>query len=81
MCLICDGYLKILTTTFDDGVDHVNTEEFKSWIDTLDNISSGENIEVLQSLKDYIKGLPEELTKENVSSEIDYLYEVLLSFK
>ena len=78
---ICDGYLKILTTTFDDGVDHVNTEEFKSWIDTLDNISSGENIEVLQSLKDYIKGLPVELSKEYVSSEIDYLYEVLLSFK
>ena len=26
---ICDGYLKILTTTFDDGVIYVNTEEFK----------------------------------------------------
>lgn len=78
---ICDGYLKILTTTFNDKVDYVNTSEFKAWIDSLDNISSGEKIEVLQNLKDYIKELPEELKKENVSKEIDYLYETLLSFK
>ncbi len=78
---ICDGYLKILTTTFDDKVDHVNTSEFKEWMNTLENISSGENIEVLQNLKNYIKELPEELTKENVSSEMDYLYELLLNFK
>ena len=78
---ICDGYLKILTTTFDDGVDHVNTSEFKEWINALDDISSGENIEVLQNLKSYIKELPEELTKEKVASEMDYLYDVLLNFK
>ena len=79
--VICDGYLQILTTTFNDGVDHVNTSEFKEWINTLDNISTGENIEVLQALKAYIKDLPEELTKENVASEMDYLYEVLSNFK
>ena len=81
MCLICDGYLKILTTTFDDGVDHVNTSEFKEWMNTLDDISSGENIEVLQNFKTYIKELPEELTKEKVPSEMDYLYDILSSFK
>ena len=78
---ICDGYLKILTTTFDDGVDHVNTSEFKEWMNTLDDISSGENIEVLQNFKTYIKELPEELTKEKVPSEMDYLYDILSSFK
>lgn len=78
---ICDGYLKILTTTFDEKVDHVNTAEFKAWIDTLDNISSGESIETLQTLKAYIKELPEELSKEDVAKEMDYLYQVLVTFK
>ena len=78
---ICDGYFKILTTTFDEKVDHVNTAEFKQWIDTLDNISSGDNIETLQNLKAYIKELPEELSKEDVAKEMDYLYQVLVTFK
>ena len=78
---ICDGYFKILNTTFDEGVESVNTSEFKVWIDTLEVISSQEKSDILEGLKDYIKQLPEELTKKDVAKEFNYLYGVLSNFK
>lgn len=78
---ICDGYLQILTTTFADDVKSVKTQEFKDWVNTLEDISSGNNLEVLQGLKSYINNLPEEISKENVADEMDYLYNLLLTFK
>ena len=78
---ICDGYFKILTTTFDEGVESVNTSEFKAWIDTLDVISSQEKSDILEELKGYIKQLPEELTKKDVAKEFNYLYGILSKFK
>ena len=78
---ICDGYLQILTTTFADDVKAVKTQEFKDWVNTLEDISSGDNLEVLQGLKTYINNLPDEISKENVANEMDYLYNLLLTFK
>lgn len=78
---ICDGYLQILTTTFADDVKAVKTQEFKDWVNTLEDISSGNNLEVLQGLKTYINNLPDEISKENVANEMDYLYNLLLTFK
>ena len=74
---ICDGYLQILTTTFADDVKAVKTQEFKDWVNTLEDISSGNNLEVLQGLKTYINNLPDEISKENVANEMDYLYNLL----
>ena len=78
---ICDGYLQILTTTFADDVKAVKTQEFKDGLNTLEDISSGNNLEVLQGLKTYINNLPDEISKENVANEMDYLYNLLLTFK
>ena len=78
---IADGYLQILTTTFADDVKAVKTQEFKDWVNTLEDISSGNNLEVLQGLKTYINNLPDEISKENVANEMDYLYNLLLTFK
>ena len=78
---ICDGYLQILTTTFGEDVKSVKTQEFKDWVNTLDSISEGSNLEKLQELKTYVNNLPEEITQSDVSKQMEYLYDILLSFK
>lgn len=78
---ICDGYLKILNTTFNSDVKSVNTTEFKEWVKALEEVKDGNNLETLKQLKDYIQSLPEEINKDKVSEEISYLYKILLIFK
>lgn len=78
---ICDGYLQILTTTFAEDVKSVKTQEFKDWVNTLDDVSGGNNLEILEGLKSYVINLPDEISKEDVAAEMDYLYNLLLTFK
>lgn len=78
---ICDGYLKILNTTFNEEVKSVNTGDFKKWISELVDIKEGDNKDLLKSFKEHINSLPEEISKEEVSGEMEYLYTVLAAFK
>lgn len=78
---ICDGYLKILNTTFNETVKSVNTEDFKGWVSNLSAIDKGEKVEVLNDLKKYVSELPGEIKKEDVAKEMNYLYTVLSNFK
>lgn len=78
---ICDGYLRLLNTAFSDDVKSVNTEDFKGWTSKLDNISQGEKVDLLNSLKDHIANVASDITRENVSSEMEYIYTILLNFK
>lgn len=77
---IYDGYLEILATAFKDDVKSVDTTDFKGWVSKLDDIKEGDKYEVLSDLKKHINELGAEINKENVSSEIQYLYKVLLNF-
>lgn len=77
---IYDGYLEILATAFKDDVKSVDTTDFKEWVSKLDDIKEGDKYEVLSDLKKHINELGAEINKENVSSEIQYLYKVLLNF-
>ena len=77
---IYDGYLEILDTAFKDDVKSVDTTDFKEWVRKLDDIKEGDKYEVLSDLKKHINELGTEISKENVSNEMQYLYKVLLNF-
>lgn len=80
MAGICDGYLEILDTAFKDDVKSFDTTDFKTWVSKLEDINEGDKYEVLADLKKHISELGAEIKKENVASEMQYLYKVLLSF-
>ena len=77
---IYDGYLEILDTAFKDDVKSVDTTDFKEWVGKLEDIKSGDKYEILSDLKKHVNELGTEIKKENVSSEMQYLYKVLLKF-
>ncbi len=77
---IYNGYLEILNTAFKDDVKSVDTTDFKEWVGKLDDIKEGDKYEVLSDLKKHINELGTEISKENVSNEMQYLYKVLLNF-
>ena len=73
---IYNGYLEILNTAFKDDVKSVDTTDFKEWVGKLDDIKEGDK----SDLKKHINELGTEISKENVSNEMQYLYKVLLNF-
>ena len=50
------------------------------WDGKLEDIKSGDKYEILSDLKKHVNELGTEIKKENVSSEMQYLYKVLLKF-
>lgn len=78
---ICDGYLKVLNTAFNEDVKAVNTTDFKKWVSELEEVKEGDNKDLLKSFKDQIKSLPEEISKEEVAEQMKHLYTVLSNFK
>lgn len=78
---IIDGYLKIINTLEETDVKSFNTSKFKTYVSDLEVLTSGEHLEVLNSLKEHISGLADEITKSEVKSEMSFLYSVLIKYK
>lgn len=79
---ICDGYLKILNTTFDgENIKFVDTSDFKAWVSNLEVLKEGDNLDILTGLKEYIANAPNEISKDNVAKEMEYMYSILVKFK
>jgi len=60
----------------------VYTSEFKKWVDGLDKID--ENMKQhneVNSLKEYIKALPDEVDKSKAGEVLKYVYDQLVKFK
>lgn len=74
---ITEGYLEILDTVGKEEVKEVNTSDFKIWINSLEEISDKDKIEVLKEYKEHIKALPESINKNNIVSELEYIYSIL----
>ena len=79
--VITEGYLEILTTTKEDEVKEVNTNDFKAWAKKLPELSEGENIETLKEYKGRIDGLKENINREDIASELEYIYSILSKMK
>lgn len=74
---ITAGYLEILDTAGKEEVKEVNTSDFKTWTNDLKEISDSDKIEVLKEYKEHIKALPESINKNNIVSELEYIYSIL----
>ncbi len=74
---ITAGYLEILDTAGKEEVKEVNTSDFKKWTNDLEEISDSDKIEVLKEYKEHIKALPESINKNNIVSELEYVYSIL----
>ena len=74
---ITAGYLEILDTAGKEEVKEVNTGDFKKWTNDLEEISDSDKIEVLKEYKEHIKALPESINKNNIVSELEYIYSIL----
>ena len=78
---ITDGYLDIINALNDKEVKAVKTTDFKTWTKDLPEIKEGENFELVNEFKEHIGALPDELKKENVIVELQYIYTILVKYK
>ena len=78
---IIDGYLKVINKLGEADVKSVNTKELKDYVQGLEVIESGDRIEVLNNLKEHIKGLAEDMTKDDVKKEMVFIFQILINYK
>ncbi|MDV4149987.1 SPOR domain-containing protein [Clostridium sp. AL.422] len=71
------GFLEILDTVSKEEVKEVNTSDFKKWTTELQDISDGNGIDLLKEYKEHIGALPESINKDNIVSELEYIYSIL----
>lgn len=66
---ILGAYIQINNRFFDDKVKSVQTKQLKSWTSSLKEVEKNSiNYEVLQNLKQEIKVLPDQISKENLEN-------------
>lgn len=78
---IVNGSIDIFNTLGNEGVKSFNTKQFKDYVNGLEVIESGERIELLNNLKKHVSELNDEMTKDDVNEEMQFIYSVLLNYK
>ncbi|WP_291648730.1 SPOR domain-containing protein [Clostridium sp.] len=78
---ITEGYLQIINTASEDEVKEINTSDFKNWTKELNEVNEGDGVEVLKEYKAHIETLPETINKENIVSELEYIYSILVKWQ
>jgi hypothetical protein len=82
LCEILDSLLQVSNKTSESGVKSINTSELKKWVDGLDKIDETmKQYNEVNSLKEYIKVLPDEVDKTKDDEVLKYVYDQLIKFK
>lgn len=77
-----DAQLQITGKLSDSKVKSVQTKQLKEWSDSLNEIDKSEkNYNILEELKEYIKSLPDEVSKDKLEEYNIYLYKKLKELK
>lgn len=75
---IIDAHIKVLTKLNDKSVRAIKTDELKKWSLSLKEVEKNSgNYEILNDLKNNIKKLPDELTKDKITENNILLYNSL----
>lgn len=76
---IVSGNIKILTKLTEKDVSAVQTDDFKNWMTTsMQNVDAkSKNYSSLEEYKNYINGLPKELSKDKVEENYVFIYNLL----
>jgi len=81
-CEIVDSLLQVVNKTSESGVKSINSSELKKWIDGLEKIDETmKQYNEVNSLKEYIKALPDEIDKTKDGEVLKYVYDQLIKFK
>ncbi|WP_138204036.1 SPOR domain-containing protein [Haloimpatiens lingqiaonensis] len=79
---LINANLDVLSQFSDKNVKAFKTEKLKKWNSSLKAVDEkSKNIQVLKSLKDYVNKLPNEISREQVSSGYNFIYNSLISIK
>ncbi|MDU3525125.1 MULTISPECIES: SPOR domain-containing protein [Clostridium] len=78
---ITEGYLQIINTASEDEVKEINTSDFKKWTKELSEVKDGDGVDILKEYKTHIEALPETINKENIVSELEYIYSILVKWQ
>lgn len=72
---IVDSELQIIHRFTKGNVKSIHTEKIKEWCSKLESVDSSEkNYTILNEMKNNIKNLPKEITKEKIEEINNYLY-------
>jgi len=81
-CEIVDSLLQVVNKISESGVKSINSSELKKWIDGLEKIDETmKQYNEVNSLKEYIKALPDEIDKTKDEEVLKYVYDQLIKFK
>lgn len=81
-CEIVDSLLQVVNKTLESDVKSINTSELKKWVDGLEKVDeSMKQYNEVNSLKEYIKALPDEVDKNKDGEVLKYVYDELIKFK
>jgi len=78
---IINGNLQIISTASGTDVSSVKSDSFKKWCLALKNVdNNSKNISTLKELKNNIKDLPKEISKDKISGLYIHIYDTLKKF-
>lgn len=77
---ILDGYFEIIDKISDTSIKSINLTEFKGWCNEMYKDIDNKDEDLLK-LMERINNLPEEYTSENVKSDYEFLYEIVIKYK
>lgn len=77
---ILDGYFEIIYKINDKSIKSINLTEFKDWCNEMYKDVNGKDEDLLK-LIERINNLPEEYTSENLKSDYEFLYEIIIKYK
>lgn len=64
---IVNGCLQIIDKLGEKNVHAVQTAEFKKWTSSLKDVDkNSDNISILNDIKSYVNGMPDEISKDNI---------------
>lgn len=76
-----NGYINIINKLKEDNVKGVKTDEFKSWVNSLEEHKDSKNFKIFKELKEGINKIPEEISKENIEESYQMVFNTLNNFK
>lgn len=75
---IANADIEIIKKLADSNVKAIKTSDFKKWVAALNKVdSSSKHIKELNSLKDYMGKLPDEISKDKITENYTFLYSIL----
>ena len=77
---ILEGYFEVIKKANDKEIKSINLADFKTWAKEISKNNKESDKEIDELLK-RIDSLPEEYTNENVKSDYEFLYQIIIKYK